>query len=244
MGPPLKRSTATISRRRRAASLRAASGTAAESWLMALKPPSVVSPSRSCTVPPPLLPRSNLLCSVRMECQVHHPLVCRYGNLARSIRSRSVPLVGPTWEVRVSALPVRSRAQPCPSVLSSLLTPGLGGTGGKVEDRPGSWLKTVARRLADASVDRRTPVGVASALVRRRCRMHPSVPVAPQSPGAQSRGGPFGLPQQSATGAGHRGEAGGGAERADPGGAADDQHQGHQGAAERAPAHDIAHWVG
>lgn len=244
MGPPLKRSTATISRRRRAASLRAASGTAAESWLMALKPPSVVSPSRSCTVPPPLLPRSNLLCSVRMECQVHHPLVCRYGNLARSIRSRSVPLVGPTWEVRVSALPVRSRAQPCPAVLSSLLTPGLRGVRGKVWTSAGSWLKTVARRLASASVDRRTPFGVPTASLRRRPHICPLVPVPSGLAHADPRRGPFGLPQQGAAGAGHRGQTGGGAGRAGPGNAADDQYEGHQGATEGAPAHDIAHRVG
>ncbi|GAA2957337.1 hypothetical protein GCM10010446_48150 [Streptomyces enissocaesilis] len=39
MGPPLKSSTATISRRRRPESFRAASGTAVESWLMTLSPP-------------------------------------------------------------------------------------------------------------------------------------------------------------------------------------------------------------
>ncbi|GHF44809.1 hypothetical protein GCM10010359_54270 [Streptomyces morookaense] len=44
MGPPLKSSTATISRRRRPESLRAVSGTVVESWLMALSPPRRSSP--------------------------------------------------------------------------------------------------------------------------------------------------------------------------------------------------------
>ncbi|GAA2469539.1 hypothetical protein GCM10010406_01170 [Streptomyces thermolineatus] len=104
MGPPEKRSTATISRRRREESLRplrpgpgdgerpagppcsgeaAAAGHPAvappglDSWLMALKPPSVLASSgavkshsgqpgamsvRFCTFSPPWYPRSNLLC--------------------------------------------------------------------------------------------------------------------------------------------------------------------------------------
>lgn len=129
-----------------------------------------------------------------MECQVHHPLVCRYGNLARSIRSRSVPLVGPAWEVRVSALPVRSRTQPCRAVLSSQLTPGLWGVGGKDRDTAGSWPKTVVRRLASASIDRRTPFVVPSAPLRSRPCTSAFVPAGngacgnrPRRPSVRSR---------------------------------------------------------
>ncbi len=42
MGPPLKSNTATISRRRRAASLRVSTGPFVESWLIGTKPPSIV----------------------------------------------------------------------------------------------------------------------------------------------------------------------------------------------------------
>ncbi len=122
-----------------------------------------------------------------MECQVHHPLVCRYGNLARSIRSRSVPLVGPAWEVRVSALPVRNRAQPCPPVLSSLLTPGLWGVGGTVGIRTGSWLKTVVRRLADASTGGRTPLVEASAPLHSRPGTPRSAPSVSHASGTGPR---------------------------------------------------------
>ncbi len=103
-----------------------------------------------------------------MACQVHHPLVCRYGNLARSIRSRSVPLVGPPGKVRVSALPVRSRAQPCRAVLSALLTPGLGGGRTKVVIRTPSWLKTVVSGVVRSLFEPCVRVGTPPASMRPR----------------------------------------------------------------------------
>lgn len=103
-----------------------------------------------------------------MACQVHHPLVCRYGNLARSIRSRSVPLVGPPGKVRVSALPVRSRAQPCRAVLSALLTPGLGGGRSKVVIRTRSWLKTVVAGVVRSLFEPCVRAGTPLASVRPR----------------------------------------------------------------------------
>lgn len=90
------------------------------------------------------------------------------------------------------------------------------GVGDKVRTSAGSWLKTVARRLASASIDRRTPFGVPTAPVRRRPQIIPSVPVPSGLPYADPRGGPFGLPQQGAAGAGHRGQTGRGARRSRP----------------------------
>lgn len=150
---------------------------------------------------------------------------------------------GRCWEVRLGSVAGPHRVLAPFSGLSALVGPGLGTRSAKECVLAGSWLKRYGSVCANQSVARRRPTSMPTAPVRPRARPPVPSPVGTPLLREHPRRPPLGLPEQHPADTRHGGETdgrsgGSGQRRPVP-----DEDDGHQDAAERRPADDIAHRV-
>ncbi len=150
---------------------------------------------------------------------------------------------GRCWEVRLNSMAGPRRVQALLVPLSALVERGLGTA--KRKGRPGgrSWLKIGVEPRRNRSVNRRIPPGPMLSAMRTRTAPAASATMSTALFTVQLRSAALRLTEQHPARRGDRRETQGGAGGARGRRPVSDEHERNQYAAERRPAHHVAHPV-